>query len=234
MAELQGRRFGNIYFDEYATYGKTPSFFEKEYSGKWDVNTLTTLTTTSSTGKPIGEVTFKSLYDTYTSLTNGKDKALKYTVNDRVRLKKDAEDFATVDKTVYLGKEGTVTHVDNSADDDDKDDYPYTVTFSDGIYEDFNRFQLDPISTNNKETTTMSNTLNNPLQALKDLDTDADTRLLREAGFENVDGSLRSDAIEELNRREWAKIRTDVAADLRKAIANEKADKEVTTIEAKG
>lgn len=85
----------------------------------------------------------------------------------------------------------------------------------------------------NSKGNNMSNVTTNPLQALKEKGLDADTRLLRELGFEEADGTPKSNAIQEMQRRQWTSERTAVAKDLRTAMAAEKADAQTNTTSVK-
>lgn len=93
-----------------------------------------------------------------------------------------------------------------------------------GVYADF-VVVTDSVSETNKENE-MSDVQDDPNKALRELDLDADTRLLRDMGFENSNGSPQENARTEMFRRIWQDMRAAVATDLRKAIANEATDKQ--------
>lgn len=93
------------------------------------------------------------------------------------------------------------------------------------IYKDPNEQKADFVRLVNKENE-MSDVQSDPNKALRELNLDADTRFLRDMGFEDSKGSPQSTAQVEMFRRIWADMRTEVAADLRTAIANEETDKQ--------
>jgi hypothetical protein len=182
-------------------------------------------------------LTFKDLSKTVQSLrvgpkylTKQEDKRMSFRVGDRVRIRWDADKLGSLD---YFkpGQIGIVTDIN------DDSDYNIEVKADEPLYdedgdrvvensEEFRECQLLLLQHNFKGDTKMSDVSSNPLKALTELDLDSDSRLLRELGFENDKGEVTSTGVSEMNRRAWATVRTEVANDLRKAIANEKADKE--------
>jgi hypothetical protein len=144
----------------------------------------------------------------------------EFKVGDKALLRENAADIAILDNKSFQGHVGIVTEVDLN------NDYQYKIEFAlDG--EDGDNWEWIKYEQLTKENEPMA-VENNPLKALKELALDADTRLLRETGLENEDGTPTSNGIVELNRRAWLATRTAVADDLRKALAAEKTDKQTT------
>lgn len=136
-------------------------------------------------------------------------------VGDRVRLIGDTGCSSA-------GKYGNITGVTSSL---------ITYVDDDGR-EDNSHYLRQFVLIINQGDTTMSDVTSNPNKALKNLNVDPDTRLLRTLGFETETGEATDSARVEVLRRQWAEIRKDVATDLRTAMANEKTDTEVTADKA--
>lgn len=67
----------------------------------------------------------------------------------------------------------------------------------------------------------MSEVSSNPVKAIMENELDADTRLLRQIGFENTDGTVASSGVTAVVQSLYAERRADFAAKYRKALATE-------------
>lgn len=144
----------------------------------------------------------------------------KFEVGDTVQVKSDADAYGNIENGNFIGRTGLVTATNGSPE------YPFQIEFCIGeptedICEWYNDAQLQLVNKENE----MSDVQSDPNKALRELNLDADTRLLRDMDFESNEGSPSEKARVEMHRRIWADMRAEVATDLRTAITNEEADK---------
>lgn len=152
-----------------------------------------------------------------------------FIVGDHVQVRTNAADFGDIDDVHLLGSTGMI--IEDRTDDGDEE-YPYKVNLGSNN-EDYNAQQLKLIRAkdSSEQDNTMSNVKNDPLLALEEITLDADTRLLRELGFENGNGLPTDKAGIVILRRAWNAQRVQVATDLRTAIANEANDTKTNNAE---
>ncbi len=172
---------------------------------------------------------YKWLKEGTNKLINGKDKQVAYlAIGDTVRITgHDIDDDE--DSSNPIGTVGTITDI---CRDEDNDNHNVIDHCSYEVNNNYFYGQGSLELANNKEDNNMSTVSNDPIKALRELNLDADTRLLRELGFEDEQGNPCSRATIEMARRQWVAVRAEIAADLRTAMANEQSDKEANTDKA--
>lgn len=87
---------------------------------------------------------------------------------------------------------------------------------------------------NNQGDNTMSQVKNDPVKAVMEAELDADTRLLREYGFEETTGVVAENGKKAIMQQLWSERRAAIATKFRQALATEEAaDKEAAAKAAK-